>query len=127
MNVSESIIICAIHNVMIDARFDLRCVLQHDQRAHRPGELGAGAGGQRARRGALLRARQVDGAARVPAPRARQQDGVAPPPQPATHTCAAITHRICKPIRTIPLPVPCGWDLILVSFFFTDRRPAVAQ
>lgn len=51
-------------------------MFQHDQRAHRPGELGAGAAELGARRGALLRARQVDRAAVLPAPRARQQDGV---------------------------------------------------
>ncbi|CAH2216127.1 jg26373, partial [Pararge aegeria aegeria] len=48
----------------------------HDQRAHRPGELGAGAGVGRARRGALPGARQVDRAARGATPRAGQQDGV---------------------------------------------------
>ena len=51
-------------------------LFQHNQRAHRPGELGAGAAEQRPRRGAVRRAGQVDGAAVVPAPGARQQDGV---------------------------------------------------
>lgn len=50
-----------------------------DQRAHRPGERGAGAAARRGAGGrALLRAGQVDGAARLPAPGAGQQDGLAP-------------------------------------------------
>lgn len=82
---------------------------QHDQRSHRPGELGAGAGEQRARRGAVRRAGQVDGAAVVPAPVAGQQDVVVPRPARPLPPHAARAHAP-RLLMQRPQAAGCGYS-----------------